>query len=384
METLPTTPGTHLLEPRDYFIPAQTVIPSGVHLIGVPVKTRLLPAGAPDGWSYHITGDDVQITGMILAAGGGIFIDRTGGVFNSGIVIDNNEFRINPTTGAQKGQQLGWSTGLRSSRITNNLFTGGPFGIFGTNYAGLVVSNNEFVDLAACCHIDALASGCGNLLVEQNYMKGSRGMGLEFQSAAVNLIYQDNWFEKPTLSTTASKNTSSMAFSLILSRSSKIKILRNVVIAPERPDGIGCRIGFEVGGDDTLVEDNYVNGINHVLAVNDGEGTCSVTAQNNRFMNFLEKQSISFPSSNPPRTFKDINNTPTTILTTTMETRIAAGARPQRNVRYGQPIPPIPPANCAACEAQLAAKTAETELLKDQHAQDLIRIGKIKAFVAVT
>jgi hypothetical protein len=293
--------------------------------------------------STHLPTNNVTISHLSFDQGG-IYIDNAGGM-NQNIVLDYNTFHIN--TSGENNNGLTFKAGLRNSRITNNYFTGYncSFAIFGLYYNTLTLANNEFVNVNAAVHIDALHfSGSGNLLVEQNYITGTHGMGLEFQSEATNLVFQDNWFENPSLSSVFAQNNGCMAFSLILDSSSNITIRRNVVIAPQRPDGKGCRIGFEVGGDNTLVEDNYVNGINHVLAVNDGVGTCSVTAQNNQFLNYLEGPSITYPSSNPLRTFTNINNGPNTRLTQTMQARIAAMQKPGIGAkRYGDPLPPVDP-----------------------------------------
>lgn len=271
-------------------------------------------------------GDDITITGLTFE-GGGIFFDRASG-FNQNIVVDNNIFELN-TTGEHSGG-ITFTSGLKHAELTNNYFTGysGGFGIYGYNYNDLWISNNEFVNITAGMHIDAF-TGSANLMVEQNYITGAKGMGMEFQSKASNLVFQDNWFENPNLSTEKKRNNNSMAFSLILDKSSDITIRRNVVKAPQRPDGIGCRIAFEVGGDNTVVEDNYVDGVNHVLAVNDGVGTCSVVAKNNVFKNVLQGANISFPSSNPKRSFEQSNNGPGTKLTW----NISRGM-PGRNHRY--------------------------------------------------
>ncbi|HMB96074.1 MAG TPA: right-handed parallel beta-helix repeat-containing protein, partial [Tepidisphaeraceae bacterium] len=297
-------------------------------------------ASGPDGYSYHITGDNVTLQGLIFN-GGGLFIEKPGSSFNKNILIDNCEFHLNA-----KGQYphgISFTVGLQNSKITNNLFTGnsgGGFGIYGYNYNNLTLANNEFVSTTAAAHIDAQGSAGQNnnknLLAEQNYMIGMKGMGFEFQGNAIGVIVQDNWFEHPNLSTTPSQNTNSMAFSLILDKAQNIVAQRNTVIAPERPDGLGCRVGFEIGGDNSLVTDNYINGINITVADNDGEGTGSVIVKNNKFTNFLQHDYQSFPT--PTRTYSSSNNGPDVQLTWDINRD-----KPQRNVRYGTTPPPTIP-----------------------------------------
>jgi hypothetical protein len=278
--------------------------------------------------------------------GGGVFLDKSGGGMNQGIVFDFCTFRQDVATGSNRNS-ITFTSGLQTSQVTNCYFTGhSGFAMYGYNYNTLTIANNELIDIQAGFHIDAFGNS-GNLLVEQNYIKGAQGMGMEFQSTANNLVFQDNWYEHPDLSTKFSDNNNSFAYSLILDKSSNIQIRRNVVIAPERPDGVGCRIGFEVGGDNTTVEDNYINGVNHVLAVNDGVGTASVVAKNNKWSNYLQNASISFPSTNPLRTLTLSNNGPNTRLSDVMEARIAGNLKPGIGVkRYdgtGTPGPgPVP------------------------------------------
>lgn len=270
--------------------------------------------------------------------GGGLYVDNVSGL-NENFVVDYNVFNMNMSGENRNG--ITNNSGWKNSRITNNYFTGYncSFSIYGYNYDGLTIANNEFVNVNAGMHIDAFV-GSRELLVEQNYITGAKGMGMEFQSTATNLVFQDNWYEHPNLSVVPDDNSGTMAFSLILDKSQNILIRRNVVIAPENPDGIGCRIGFEVGGDNTLVEDNYVNGINHVLAMNDGVGTASVVAQNNYYANAREEPRNTFPEDDPPRTLTLINNGPNVVLSPTMEARIAAMQKPGIGAkRYGDPLP---------------------------------------------
>lgn len=280
-------------------------------------KTVLQTVQGPDGYGIHITGDGVEISGCIITNGGGVFIDKPGGSKNVGIVIDNNEFRINPGSG-QYRNGISFTTGLQDSSITNNLFADIPsFGVYGYGYNNLTLANNEFQNCAAAAHIDSPGSaGQGNnngLFAKENYITGTSGMGLEFQGNGNNVQVLDNWFEHPRLQTDASKNTGCMAFSIIMDKGSNILIQRNGVVAPERPDKLGARVGFELGGDNSLCSDNYINGIDITAADNDGEGTGSVTFKDNLLLNFLSSDYQAFPA--PNRTYVHQNNGPNVKLT---------------------------------------------------------------------
>jgi hypothetical protein len=93
---------------------------------------------------------------------------------------------------------------------------------------------------------------------------------------------------------------------------------------------VGCRIAFEAGGDNAVFEDNYVNGIDQVLAMNDGAGSASVVARNNKVMNYQRGPWIAFPASN--RSLQSYNNGPDVQLTWDI-----ARGKPQRNERFADP-----------------------------------------------
>lgn len=329
--------GDTILFPAGTYNVTRQILVSAANRTLLGQEGTVIAGRSSEGQIFKVTTDAITFKDLTLD-GGGIFLEKSGGR-NTGIVIDNNIFRLN-TTGSHPSA-ITFTSGLNNSKISNNLFTGytGGFGIYGYNYNGLTINNNEFVNITAGMHIDAFG-GSGNLVVQANYLTGVKGMGLEFQGTATNLKFLDNWYEKPNLSTNFNANKTTFAYSLILDKSKDIVIARNVVLAPERPDGVGCRVGFEVGGDNAMVEDNYVNGINHVVAMNDGVGSASVTVRNNRFANYLQGISNAFPASN--RTLTQYNNGPDVQLSWDINR-----GHPGRNGAYGGPIeepglPPIP------------------------------------------
>lgn len=317
-------------------------LPAGRNLKGQNGATIKGKGG--EGYLVKVIGDNHSITNLTIE-GGGLFLNKSGGR-NTNVTIDYNVFRIN--TSGQQRSGITFNSGLNNGKITNNYFTGSnaSFAIYGYNYKNLVIANNEIVGTPGGMHIDAFGN-CGDLLVEQNYISGTRGMGMEFQTTgaaipgSVKLVFQDNWFEKPNLSSNRDANWNSFALSLPLDRADNVIIRRNTIIAPERPDGKGIRIGFEVGGDGTIVEDNYVDGTNHVVAANDGVGSSSVTVRNNKFKNYLQGPSITFPALN--RVFSNTNNGPNVRLSNVMEARVASGDRPGIGAkRYDGSVQPQP------------------------------------------
>lgn len=286
--------------------------------------------GDPAKHIFYVREDNTRIENFTFD-GKPIMIDKP---FNSmvvGAVINNNLFRVRATGSDAHG--ITFTTGLRESAITSNRFENAPHGIYGYYWDKLTIANNEFINNAQGIHIDDHSNSSRDLLVEQNYFAGIRRMAIEYQGGGHNSVFQDNWYEKPALKGDFSANNETFAYSIIADRSVGTVARRNVVIAPERPDGVGVRIAFEIGGDNALVEDNYISGVNHVLAANDGTGTTSVTARNNFYENVLQgpvgRNLTQFNNGPHVRVSWDVNR-----------------GRPQRNLRFGQSIveatPPAP------------------------------------------
>ena len=99
-----------------------------------------------------------------------------------------------------------------------------------------------------------------------------------------------------------------MAFSLILDKTSNIEVKRNTVIAPSVPTASARASGFEMGGDNALFEDNYIDGVSVTAYDTDGHGSGSVTLRNNKFKNYKHGDYQAFPAAN--RTYHSENNGP--------------------------------------------------------------------------
>jgi hypothetical protein len=220
---------------------------------------------------------------------------------------------------------------MNNSFITNNRIENGPdTGIYGYYWNKLTIANNEIVNTIEGIHVLCHNDASRDLLMEQNYFSGIRRMGIEYQGGGFNTVVQDNYYENPRMSNVFSENNDVFAYSLIADTSAGTIARRNVVLAPQRPDGVGVRIHFEIGGDNALVEDNWVSGGNHFLAANDFVGSTSVLARNNFYTNVLQGP--------VGRGLTAINNGP--HVTVTWNTN---RGRPGRNHRFGQPINPVPP-----------------------------------------
>jgi hypothetical protein len=243
--------------------------------------------GDPSHHIFDIHQDNIRIAGLTFV-GKPIFIDKPGGAMVENLKINNNTFDVEATGPNFNG--ITFTTGLRNSSITNNTFSPirGDNGIYGYYWDNLTIANNEFISGNEGIHLVDHAGNGRNLLIEQNYFSHLHRMGIELQGGGIDTIVQDNFYENPDMTPVFNDNNDTFAFSIIADRSKNTIIRRNTSIAPERPDGVGVRIVFEVGGDNTIVEQNYSVGGNHILAANDGVGTTSTLARNNRWSGFLQ------------------------------------------------------------------------------------------------
>ncbi len=236
---------------------------------------------------FYIQQDNITVEHLTFD-GKPILIDRPGGGMIEDLLVDNNTFHVHAKGANFNG--ITFTTGLRNSSITNNRFDpiAGDNGIYGYYWDHLTIANNLFLNGNEGIHVVDFNGDSKYLLIEQNYFSGLHRMGIEYQGGGTHTVVQDNFYENPLLSKNQSANGATFAYSIIADRSVGTIIRRNTSIAPQRPDGIGVRIIFEVGGDNTLVEQNYSVAGNHVLAANDGEGTTSVLAKNNLWKDYRQ------------------------------------------------------------------------------------------------
>ncbi len=272
-------------------------------------------------------GDENVVIKNIALQGTQIYLDQAGGGMNYNVVIDNCEFTA--------GAGITFLSGLKSSRITNNLFKDHPgHPVYGYNYGGLTVANNELVNNGGGIHIDARTVSDG-LTIDQNVTTGSSGIGYETQGTGYNVTVTDNYWSNPRIV----NSNDCGAFSLILDMGKNITIQRNTVLGQTtiNPNTQCPRYSFEIGGDNTLASDNYINGAWDSFVNNDANLSTSTTVRDNKIQNCGLMPHISFPAAN--RTMTATNNGPNVNLTWDINRD-----KPGRNKRLGStPIPiPIP------------------------------------------
>jgi len=240
------------------------------------------PAGE---FAFYLQGSNVTFSNITFN-GRAIFADRPNNQMNAGLIIDNCWFILDVT--GERQDAIEFTTGLENSRITNCVFDPikGDNAIYGYNWNNLLIANNQFFNGNEAIHLVAHADASKDLLIEQNYFAGISRMAAEIQGGGINTVVQDNYYEKPQLSSILANNDGTFAYSIISDRSRGTRVRRNVSIAPQRPDGIGVRIIFELGGFDFACENNFSDGGNHVVAVNGAKATGIV--RNNQLMNYLE------------------------------------------------------------------------------------------------
>jgi hypothetical protein len=240
--------------------------------------------------------------------GRAIFCDRDNDAMVENLVIDNCAFR--GQLSGPDNNAIEFTTGLQNSKIINCVFD--PIhadnAIYGYNWRNLTIANNLFLDGNEGIHVIAHYNPSKDLLIEQNYFAGLHRMGIEYQGGGHDTIVQDNYYEKPVMTNQFHDNDSTFAYSIVADHSHGSIIRRNTAIAPERPDGAGVRVLFELGGHDFQCIDNYSVGGQNVVAVNGTSATGIV--QHNRFRDF----------QNPPTNFngataKIADNSPDADLT---------------------------------------------------------------------
>jgi hypothetical protein len=253
----------------------------------VPENQTILSADGDHFLFYFSEGKDVAFQNLTFN-GRAIFADRPNNGWVQGLTIDNCWFYLDVK--GDRTNAVEFTTGLADSRITNSVFSPirGDNGVYGYNWSNVVIANNHFLDGNEGIHLIAHDDASKNLLIEQNYFSGLRRMGVEIQGGGNNTVVQDNYYEKPVMTRKTDDNNDTFAYSIISDRSKGTRVRRNTSIAPERPDGIGVRIIFELGGDDVVCEDNYSVDGNHVAILNTSRNGKIV---NNRFGGFREAAS---------------------------------------------------------------------------------------------
>lgn len=290
-------------------------------------------------------------------SGRGIKMDRPSNAMVEGMIFDNNLFDV-----THRGYNNGieWTTGLRDSKITNNIFyVGGNNGVDGYNWDNVTIANNWFLNPPGTwgnegIHMHAFLYSSSDLLIEQNYFSGLNRMGIEYQYGGVDTLVQDNWYENPYQLPSDDK----FAYSIVADEGVDTITRRNTAIMPTRAQDpvTYVKIVFELGGHNLKAYDNYTWGGNHVVAVNGYNASGDV--YNNFFDEFHQAPSnhggnlahanlhlpLSDPKHNDDRLFnEDGSSRPSfnpdgRIVGSTAPIRY----RPLTNQRYGE-LPPDPP-----------------------------------------
>lgn len=261
----------------------------------------------------------------------GLTFDSTGIKFDGntdGSLIDNCTFKTVNSDALYSGAKM------VNTKVTNNLFTNFQHFSFMTygGYSGLVIANNEFINVMAGPHVDG-QKGSGSILMEQNYFN-QVGVGpfSELQGGASGAIIEDNWAENPKLvpnsgCSSQPNNCYALGHSVPLNFSTGIVVKHNVVLAPQAPDGTGVRFAFELGGSGTF-EENYISIKNVCFADTDGSNPSTLlTVQNNHCEGTSRIVEVSFP--NAGRKVVQSNNNATVDLKWLLDR-----GRPFRNKRF--------------------------------------------------
>ncbi|HVT89606.1 MAG TPA: glycosyl hydrolase family 28-related protein [Tepidisphaeraceae bacterium] len=258
-------------------------------------------------FSFH--GAGLQLRNLSFQ-GRALYADRPNDEMVKAVVVDNCWIDLQLKTD-DHSNAFELNTGLQDSQITNCVFD--PIkadnAIYGYNWSNFTIAFNQFKNGNEGIHLIAHRKDAKDLLIEQNYFSGLHRMGVEIQGNGHNTVVQDNYYENPVMTSRFDDNNDTFAYSIISDASVGTRVRRNTSFAPQRPDGKGVRIIFELGGTDVICEDNYSRMGNHVAILNTSKFGKII---NNRFSGYLEG-----PSAYPGRAIdaKIDNNTPYVPLT---------------------------------------------------------------------
>lgn len=218
-----------------------------------------------DGFNYNITIDSLTLDGGGFTLNG----EKTG----EAILIRDSRFQ-NISGGFPYGNAILVGPGLVKSKITRNEFVNilGETGIYGFNVFDKVeMSNNYFEDVFEGIHLYYNRGG-SDLKVINNSGIRFRRMGIELQGLdARNTLVEGNRF-------TDWVDPYHGSFGLsIMNYGSGTVIRNNFVEGPHE-----APVGIEVGGTDSLVENNTINGFREGMHIVGATGT---EIRNNVFNN---------------------------------------------------------------------------------------------------
>ncbi len=255
-----------------YDMSSQVGTNTGLTFQGVHGKTVI---DAPNGAQAFKVGNGQSATINDFNFNGGvIFVDGKAKVVITGNDVTNfdNSGDVGCGRGAIGGTGAQLDTG---SYIANNDFHDSQNGrtIYFFTAFNTVIEDNSFRNVfLGIKSNNADIVKAKNLTIRRNYFTENRYHSVELQGTIDGFWFTDNYYEHPRLSNNFNENNSVFAWSLIYTKPSTDQhILRNYVNAPERPDGTGIRLSFEVG-EFAEVKGNYIRGGGTVLTVY-GPGT---------------------------------------------------------------------------------------------------------------
>ncbi len=248
-----------------YEFASQVILPNDVKLTGVRGETLIHVADKIH--AFKIGDDRGNVSFADLSFDGGV-------LFIDGKAHDLALDHVNAThfdrgseigTGSTGGAIGGAGAEVARLSITNCSFTDSRKGMAFFAFRGedWLFADNEFINTNGGIKSNNVGATSKRIRIERNYFNGTSRMAVELQGQVDGFWFVDNYYENPVFeSATFKDNDSTFAFSLIYHGDSTrdVHILRNVVLAPQRPDGTGVRLAFEVGNN-AEVRDNYVNGI---------------------------------------------------------------------------------------------------------------------------
>lgn len=239
-------------------------------------------------------GGGFTIEGVTII-GRAVKIEREGG-WTDNVTIRNCHIR-DLIGGSPDHHSIFITNGAENLLIERNVFENiyGENGILGYGFRNVRIVENRFDRVAEGIHYLSHVGPSDGLYIQRNGFTRIRRMAVEIQGQGdtQNVVVEDNYYADPDMKD--ADMDSIFALSVVPETARGVVIRRNYIESYERPDGIGCRIGIEVAGNrdgpgpGPLVEENWIRGTNHSIALTTSR---DAIVRNNRVEDALMPPSV--------------------------------------------------------------------------------------------
>lgn len=249
-----------------------TEFKGGNEYIGVPGKTTL-KGTAP----IRVTGSNVKISGITFDTNG---IRRDGNL--TGLTVEDCNFNA-----ARVGVEVNGGTNVT---IRRSGFDRCSFPTWIADVSNLLIESSDITECGYGFKVFGDNPNNKNWTGRNNYIRDCPNdfMAFEWQGACDGWELSGNFIERIRFGATLDSNDHSLLISAPMAKAKNGRVINNVVLGQKPRDAgypgswvNGHPLLLEIGGDNTLVENNMFIGGGTAISVTDKDGACSVLARNN-------------------------------------------------------------------------------------------------------